>query len=178
ITSIHIEAQGEISSYADSLQTFALVGALKASLGDKINYVNAPFMAKERGIDVKVQKKQASDTYKNHISISLSTQNENLSLSGTVFEDKHLRLTSINNFQFDIEPKGNIIFFRNTDVPGVIGSVGSILGDNQVNITDFHLARQNKEAMAVILVDSQVSSEVLKQLEQIPAAINVKMLNI
>ncbi|WP_334083759.1 phosphoglycerate dehydrogenase [Helicobacter typhlonius] len=178
ITSIHVEAQGEISSYADSLQTFALVGALKASLGDKINYVNAPFMAKERGIDVKVQKKQASDTYKNHISISLSTQNENLSLSGTVFEDKHLRLTSINNFQFDIEPKGNIIFFRNTDVPGVIGSVGSILGDNQVNITDFHLARQNKEAMAVILVDSQVSSEVLKQLEQIPAAINVKMLNI
>lgn len=63
-------------------------------------------------------------------------------------------------------------------MPGVIGSVGSILGDNQVNIADFRLARQNKEAMAVILVDSQVSSEVLKQLEQIPAAINVKMLNI
>ena len=58
ITSIHIEAQGEISAYGDSLQTFALVGALNASLGDNINYVNAPFVAKERGIDVKIKLKQ------------------------------------------------------------------------------------------------------------------------
>ncbi|WP_276896365.1 phosphoglycerate dehydrogenase [Helicobacter japonicus] len=178
ITSIYIEAQGEVGAYADSLQTFALVGALNASLGDKINYVNAPFVAKERGIDVKVCSKQESDTYKNRICITLSTENESISLSGTVFEDKHLRLTSVNQFQFDIEPKGSIILFRNTDVPGVIGLVGSILGNHKVNIADFRLARQNKEAMAVILVDSQVPAEALKQLGEIPAALNVKMLNL
>ncbi|WP_304409520.1 ACT domain-containing protein, partial [Helicobacter japonicus] len=85
---------------------------------------------------------------------------------------------SVNQFQFDIEPKGSIILFRNTDVPGVIGLVGSILGNHKVNIADFRLARQNKEAMAVILVDSQVPAEALKQLGEIPAALNVKMLNL
>ncbi len=178
ITSIHIEAQGEISAYGDSLQTFALVGALNASLGDKINYVNAPFVAKERGIDVKMTLKQESETYKNHIYITLSTQNESITLSGAVFEDRHLRLTSINHFQFDIEPKGKMIFFKNTDVPGVIGLVGSILGNHQVNISDFRLARQNKEAMAVILVDSEVSNEVIGQLENIPACLSIKIVNV
>ncbi|RDU60707.1 phosphoglycerate dehydrogenase [Helicobacter marmotae] len=178
ITSIHIQAQGEISAYIDSLQTFGLVGALNASLGDKINYVNAPFIAKERGIDIEISTKEQSDTYKNHICLTLNTQNESIALSGTVFEDKHLRLTSINQFQFDIEPKGSMILFRNTDVPGVIGLVGSILGNHKVNIADFRLARQNKEAMAVIIVDTQVPELALKQLAEIPACLSVTMLNL
>lgn len=177
-TSIHIEAQGEISYYGDSLQTFAIVGVLKASLGDKINYVNAPFVAKERGIDVKTSLKQDSKTYKNHIYITLSTQNESVTLGGTVFDDMHLRLTSIDDFSFDIEPKGYMILFRNTDVPGVVGLVGSILGNHKVNIADLRIARQNKEAMAVILVDSQVPSDALAQLEKIPACLGVKILNL
>lgn len=122
--------------------------------------------------------KQESETYKNHIYITLSTQNESITLSGAVFEDRHLRLTSINHFQFDIEPKGKMIFFKNTDVPGVIGLVGSILGNHQVNISDFRLARQNKEAMAVILVDSEVSNEVIGQLENIPACLSIKIVNV
>lgn len=178
ITSIHIEAQGEISAHVDSLQTFALVGALNASLGDKINYVNAPFVAKDRGIELKTTTKHDADTYKNQVYISLSTQNENITLSGSVFEDRYLRITSINHFQFDIEPKGRMIFFRNTDVPGVIGSVGSILSAHNINIADFRLARQNKEALAVILVDSQVPSEAIKELERIPACLGVLMVNI
>ena len=178
ITSIAIEAQGEISEYADSLQTFGLVGALNASLGDKINYVNAPFVAKERGIELKTICKKQSETYKNHISITLSTQNESISLSGAVFEDRHLRITSINQFQFDIEPKGKMIFFKNTDVPGVVGLVGSILGNYKVNIADFRLARQNKEAMAVILVDSDVPNEAINELEAIPACLGVKIVNV
>lgn len=178
ITSICIEAQGEISEYADSLQTFGLVGALNASLGDKINYVNAPFVAKERGIELKTICKKQNETYKNHIAITLSTQNESISLSGAVFEDRHLRITSINQFQFDIEPKGKMIFFKNTDVPGVVGLVGSILGNYKVNIADFRLARQNKEAMAVILVDSDVPSEAINELEAIPACLGVKIVNV
>ncbi|CAM3323872.1 phosphoglycerate dehydrogenase [Helicobacter labetoulli] len=178
ITSICIEAQGEISEYADSLQTFGLVGALNASLGDKINYVNAPFVAKERGIEIKTICKKQNETYKNHIAITLSTQSETISLSGAVFEDRHLRITSINQFQFDIEPKGKMIFFKNTDVPGVVGLVGSILGNYKVNIADFRLARQNKEAMAVILVDLDVPSEAINELEAIPACLGVKIVNV
>lgn len=178
ISSIHIEAQGEISAYGDSLQTFALVGALNASLGDKINYVNAPFVAKERGIELKTTLKKESETYKNHIHITLSTPSDSISLSGAVFEDRHLRITSINHFQFDIEPKGRMIFFRNTDIPGVIGLVGSILASHQINIADFRLARENKEALAVILVDSEVPTAALSQLEAIPACLGVKLVQL
>ncbi len=63
-------------------------------------------------------------------------------------------------------------------MPGVIGLVGSILGNHQVNISDFRLARQNKEAMAVILVDSEVSNEVIGQLENIPACLSIKIVNV
>lgn len=178
ITSIHIEADGEISAYGDSLTTFALVGALNMSLGDKINYVNAQFIAKERGIDVKTTLKQVDETYKNQIHLTLTTQSENITLSGSVFEDRHLRITSINNFCFDIEPKGKMIFFRNTDVPGVIGSVGNIMANHSINIADFRLARQNKEAMAVIVVDEDVPTEALKALEQIPACLGLKVVNL
>lgn len=178
IISIHIEAQGEISAYGDSLQTAALVGALNASLGDKINYVNAPFVAKERGIDVKMTLKQDSETYKNHIYLTLSTQESSIVLSGSVFEERHLRITSINHFQFDIEPKGRMIFFRNTDVPGVIGNVGSILGAHNVNIADFRLARQNQEALAVILVDGEIPKMVIDKLGEIPACLGVRVVHI
>lgn len=178
ITSIHIEAQGEISAYGDSLQTAALVGALNASLGDKINYVNAPFVAKERGIDVKMTLKQDSETYKNHIYLTLPTQESSIVLSGSVFEERHLRITSINHFQFDIEPKGRMIFFRNTDVPGVIGNVGSILGAHNVNIADFRLARQNQEALAVILVDGEIPKMVIDKLGEIPACLGVRVVHI
>lgn len=178
ITSIHIEAQGEISAYGDSLQSAGLVGALNASLGDKINYVNAPFVAKERGIEVKMTLKHDSETYKNHIYLTLSTQESSIVLSGSVFEERHLRITSINHFQFDIEPKGRMIFFRNTDVPGVIGSVGSILGAHNVNIADFRLARQNQEALAVILVDGEIPKMVVDKLSEIPACLGVKVVHI
>ena len=175
ITSIHIEAEGEISSYGDSLTTFALVGALNSSLGDKINYVNALFVAKERGIDVKTILKQDSETYKNHIHLTLTTQKESITLSGSVFEDRHLRITSINHFDLDIEPKGKMILFKNTDVPGVIGNIGNIMASHQINIADFRLARKNKEALAVILVDNDVPKNVLEQLESIPACLGVKV---
>lgn len=178
ITSLTIEAQGDISKYGDSLQTFAIVGALKASLGDKINYVNAPFVAKERGIDVKVVLKSQSETYKNRILLTLSTQSDSITLGGAVFEERHLRLVSINNFQLDIEPRGRMIFFRNTDVPGVVGSVGSILGEHNINIADFRMARLQKEAMAVLVVDSALPESVVKKLEQIPAALSVKIVNL
>lgn len=178
ITSIQIESAGEISKYIDSLKTFALVGALNFSLGDKINYVNAPFVANERGIEVKTSTKQDCQSFKNQISISLSTQQDNICISGSVFEDSLLRITSINNFEFDIEPKGRIVLFRNTDVPGVIGSIGNIMAEHNINIADFRLARKNKEAMAVILVDSEVPEKVIKQLGEIPACLGIKVVNL
>lgn len=176
LTSLEIATQGEISQYIDSLEIYAIVGALKPSLGDKINYVNAPFLAKERGIEIKKKASESSTSYKNIITLTAYTNNGSLSVSGTVFDDNIIRLSAINEFEALIEPKGRMILFKNTDVPGVIGSVGQILGKHQINIADFRLARNAKnEALAVILVDNAVSNAVLQELSQIDACISLHM---
>lgn len=155
------------------LKIFGIVGVLKSSLDDKINYVNATFIAQERGIKIETSIKESSSTYKNLIDISVSTTQGSLSVAGTVFDDDVIRLSRINEFDLLIEPKGRMILFKNTDVPGVIGSVGQILGKHKINIADFRLARnKKKEALAIVLVDNDVSKEVLEELRNIPACIS------
>lgn len=173
-SSLKIAAQGEVSEYQDSLSTFALVGALSASLGDAINYVNAPFVAKERGLEVEFGGKKISQTYKNHIQVTLRSQQDSFSVEGAVFEDKYLRITGVNGFIFDVEPNGKMIFFKNTDVPGVVGMVGNTLAKHNINIADFRMARKDKEALAVVVVDDDVSEAVLSELESIPACLGLK----
>ncbi|OBV29564.1 phosphoglycerate dehydrogenase [Helicobacter sp. CLO-3] len=176
ISSIQITTQGDISKYIDALETYAVVGVLKPSLDDKINYVNALFLAKERGIEVKKVAKESSKTYKNLVTITLHTANGSLSVSGTVFDDNIIRLSAINEFEALIEPKGRMILFKNTDVPGVIGSVGQILGKHQINIADFRLARnKNNEALAVILIDNEVSNAIMQELSSIEACISANL---
>ena len=158
------------------LETYAIVGVLKPSLDDKINYVNAPFLAKERGIEVKKLAKESSKSYKNLITLTSHTSNGSLSVSGTVFDDNIIRLSAINEFEALIEPKGRMILFRNTDVPGVIGNVGQILGKHRINIADFRLARnKNNEALAVILIDNEATSDVMQELADIEACLSVHL---
>ncbi len=172
--SIKVEAEGEIADYLDSLVTFATVGALKESLGESINYVNAEFVAKERGIEIFKAKRPESSGYKNKVTVKLTTDKEVIEISGTIFEESVQRIVDINNFALDVEPKGKMILFKNTDVPGVIGEVGMILAKHNINIADFRLGRDNHgHALAVIIVDDDVSKEVLSELAALKACLSV-----
>ncbi len=176
IKSLKISTEGEIGEYIDSLATFATVGALKEALGEMINYVNADFVAKERGIEIQKESSASTGAYKNKITLRLTTEREVTEISGTIFNEDVQRIVSINGFALDIEPKGRMILFKNTDVPGVIGDVGQILAKHNVNISDFRLGRDIKKglALAVILVDNDVSEEVLKELDALQASVYVK----
>ncbi len=176
IKSLKISTEGEIGEYIDSLATFATVGALKEALGEMINYVNADFVAKERGIEILKESSASTGAYKNKITLRLTTEKEVTEISGTIFNEDVQRIVSINGFALDIEPKGRMILFKNTDVPGVIGDVGQILAKHNVNISDFRLGRDIKKglALAVILVDNDVSEEVLKELDALEASVYVK----
>lgn len=172
--SIKLIAQGEIADYLKSLTTFAVVGALKDSLGESVNYVNAEYVAKDRGIEVKSKQQPNTSGYKNKISIKLTTENDVIEIGGTIFEDSVQRIVEINNFALDIEPKGKMILFKNTDVPGVIGQVGMILADHNINIADFRLGRDNHGlALAVIIVDDDVDEDTLNELKSLKACISV-----
>ncbi len=173
IRSICISAQGEIASYLEPLLTFATVGALFVCSGGEVNYVNAKFWAEEKNIKFSTSKITHIDGYSNKVSIKIITQNGINTISGTVFDNEIQRITEIDDFIFDIEPKGNMIMIRNSDVPGVIGEVGKILADYGLNIADFRLSRYKNEALAVIVIDDCATAPVLESLSNIDAAICV-----
>ncbi|WP_297433507.1 phosphoglycerate dehydrogenase [Sulfurimonas sp.] len=173
IVSIKVKGQGEIGKYVDSLATFVTVGAMSHS-NESINYVNADFIAKESGIEVESVNLGDSEVYKNLITIKLTTNEGTTSISATILEDGLQRVVSIDGFDNEVALKGDMILFKNSDVPGVIGSVGTILANHNVNIADFSLARnESKEALAVILVDNAVNDTALSELAALEACNSV-----
>ncbi len=173
IVSIKVKGNGEIGNYVDSLATFVTVGAISHS-SETINYVNADFVAKEKGIAVEAENLGDSTVYKNLITVKLTTNEGTTTISATIFDDGLQRIVSIDGFDNEVAIKGDMILFKNSDVPGVIGSVGTILAKNSVNISDFSLARNaNKEALAVILVDNAVSEKTLEELASLEACKSV-----
>ena len=171
IKKVKVNLSGDIGKEAKSVLTFALVGLLK-NITDNVNYVNAEFLAKEKGIELE-SKEIKNDTYKNLVSIKVLADSGEYSISGTMLES-HPRVVEFKGFDLEFEPKGKMIFFKNTDVPGVIGEVGMTLAKYNINIADFRLGR-NKEgqAMAVIIVDNDVNEEVLNELRNLKAALSV-----
>ncbi len=171
VKKVKVNLSGDISKEDKSVMTFALVGLMK-NITDNVNYVNAEFLAKEKGIELET-KEVKNPTYKNLVNIKVLADSGEYSISGTMLET-HPRIVEFKDFDLEFEPKGKMIFFKNTDVPGVIGEVGMTLAKYNINIADFRLGR-NKEgqAMAVIIVDNDVNEEVLNELRNLKAALSV-----
>ena len=171
IKKVKVALSGDISKEEKSVLTFALVGLLK-NITDNVNYVNAEFLAKEKGIELET-KEVKNTTYKNLVSIKVLADEGEYSISGTMLET-HPRVVEFKGFDLEFEPKGKMIFFKNTDVPGVIGEVGMTLAKYNINIADFRLGRNAEgQAMAVIIVDNDVNNEVLNELRSLKAALSV-----
>ncbi len=172
IKSIKVVAFGEIGEYIESLTTFATVGVLMESLADQVNYVNAEFVAQERGIEIIKESKPNDSGFTNKVVVKVTTQDGVIRLGGTVFDGTVQRIIEIDDYLVDVEPKGVMIFFRNSDTPGVIGDVGRIISQHGVNISDFRLGRDaKKQALAVIRVDGNVTKQLLDELESLDACI-------
>ncbi|HHH37915.1 MAG TPA: phosphoglycerate dehydrogenase, partial [Epsilonproteobacteria bacterium] len=174
VRSIKVTAEGEIGDYIESLATFAAVGALSESIGDQVNYVNVEFVARERDMEILKEVGPNVSGFHNKVKIKLITQKGHVSIAGTVFDESVQRIVEIDEYDLDVEPKGNMIFFRNTDTPGVIGDVGRIIAENSLNISDFRLGRAKTGlALAVVRIDGQIDKKVLDQLSALDACIDV-----
>ncbi len=179
IKSIKITTKGDVSDYIDSLTTFATVGILTESLGESVNYVNAEFVAEERNIKILKEQAKNASGLTNKVTIKIVTDSGDFVISGTVFGEKAQRVINIDGYKLDLEPKGSLILFRNTDVPGVIGDVGRIVSENGLNIADFRLGRDNKaHALAIVKIDGNVDKKVLTELENLEACISVTHVSI
>jgi D-3-phosphoglycerate dehydrogenase len=106
--------------------------------------------------------------------VKLTTQDGTITIGGTVFDGTEQRIVEIDDYILDVEPKGTMIFFRNSDEPGVIGDVGRIVASHNLNISDFRLGRDSKQqALAVVKIDGKVTNAVLDELSSLKACISV-----
>jgi D-3-phosphoglycerate dehydrogenase / 2-oxoglutarate reductase len=150
-------------------------GFLEVSLKETVTHINAPYIAKDRNIIVEESKTDQFDTFNDLILFILKTDKEETRIAGTVFPDKLGRIVLLDRFHLDVVPEGNFLQFRIFDRPGIIGKVATILGNHNINISGFHLSRQQTgEEVAFISVDDTIGVKVLKEILTIDGMIEAK----
>jgi D-3-phosphoglycerate dehydrogenase / 2-oxoglutarate reductase len=152
-----------------ALTQAALAGVLKAHMPE-VNMVNAPIVAKERGIKVSEIARDAQGVYDGYILIKIKMPDMERSVAGTVFSDGRPRIIQIKGIDMDAEFTPNMIYVANEDKPGFIGKLGTLLGDSKVNIANFNLGRAapGQDAICVVNVDGLVDDKVLAAIRKLP----------
>ena len=184
IEEISLRYSGHIAEWKTELiRNGAIKGILNQALEEKANLVNAASLADLRGLRVHEAHKAKASTggAGSVLSVFLKSSTDEHMVKGAVLHGTLPRLLHIDGIDVEAPLERNLIFLRNRDVPGVIGKVGTILGEGEINIADFSLGRRSaeassepREAIAVVHVDGPAPDEVLKKLEQIPAVRQAK----
>ena len=170
IEKIEIEYRGHASELnVKPLSSIILASVLKPFL-ESVNMVSAPQMAKSRGIAVMESKTPECNYGATAIKVTVHTSERDRSVTGTLFAGTEPRITNIENVAIELALSKHMLFIRNEDKPGMIGSVGKILGDAGANISDFRLGRKVQEGGAVCLVslDEAVEDDVFEKIIDLP----------
>jgi D-3-phosphoglycerate dehydrogenase / 2-oxoglutarate reductase len=175
-----IELWGIEERFTKILSVASLKGLLSPHLEESVNFVNAEQIAQTRGIALSSTQHPTPRDYNNLITFRASSATDEVCVSGTVFHEKNQRIVSVNNFRVEFEPKGHIVYLINRDVPGVVGKVGTLLGDAEVNIAEYNLSRMASEgrALAVITVDSPLDDAALTGLRSLRAIEEVRQVRL
>jgi len=170
ISSIEVKCAGEFASgNTDILSVAVLKGLFEPVVSEPVTYVNAPLIAKERGIELNAVKTAKSTDYLNVLSVTSKTDGTKISVGGTLVGKKNQeRFVSIYDFDIDMVPSEYMAFFRYKDVPGMIGKVGTTLGESGINIANMQVGRRTLggEALMGINVDSVISDDILKRIKK------------
>jgi len=180
VKEVRLEFAGEIVEVDATPVTRAFLAGLLRDVSARVNVVNAFLIADERGIKVTTTYVRTSGDMSPAIRTEISTEQSTRTLAGTLFgygeQRREGRITEIDGFYLEATPQGHMLVMRNRDVPGVIGRVGTILGERGVNISRFHLGRRERggEAMALIEIDAPVNKETLQSLRELEQVLSAQ----
>jgi D-3-phosphoglycerate dehydrogenase len=178
IAEINIHYSGDLADVDTApLTRHVLKGILSYHLGqDEVNEVNVMHIAKQRELTVNINKSSASKGFTNLVSVSVKTNQEERSVSGTLLNGYGARIVKIDQFPIDIAPEGNFIMISHNDRPGIIGKVGTLLGQNDVNIATMQVGRKGVGGAAVMIlaIDKAAPKEVVDQLNTFPELMKAK----
>lgn len=175
IREVSIEYAGEVGDLNCAPLTAATIAGLLRPLMADVNMVSAPAIAKNRGMDVAETKRASTGAFDSYIRLVVKTERSERSLAGTVFSDGKPRLIQLKGINMEAELSPRMLFITNHDQPGIIGSIGSLLGNHRINIASFNLGREKPggDAIALIAVDDEISNDLLDEvmaLEQVTQA--------
>ena len=173
---VTIEYEGHVAELNTRPLTAIVLQGLLSPLMESVNMVNAPIIAKERDIHVSEVKHERDSAYQTLIKLTVKTEKQTRSVAGTLFAGSHPRIVEIKEIPMDAELGPNMLFITNRDKPGFIGSLGTILGDAEINIATFHLGRAEAggDAIALIEIDATPDESVITNICQLEQVVQVK----
>ncbi|MBU0650970.1 phosphoglycerate dehydrogenase [bacterium] len=179
---IEIEYRGDVCDFDTSpLSLAVLKGIFTPIIKETINFVNAPFIVKERGIKVNEIKTKDLEDFAHLITVKVKTEDGKFtSVSGTLFGKSDVRIVKINGYIVDARPEGLMLFCENLDTPGFVGKIGTLLGENNINIASMALGRKEKgqNALVVFNIDDDISKEVLTKIKALDQIVDAKVLSL
>ncbi len=179
LSRIDIETEGAAAQLNPKPISAAVLAGLMARYSQSVNMVNAPFLARERGLDVREVRHDRDGAYNTLLRVTVMTGQGERSVAGTLFGNGEPRLVELFGVKVEADLAGHMLYIVNEDAPGFIGRLGSTLGAAGVNIGTFHLGRQEAGGVAVLLlsVDTPVDQATLDALHALPGVKRVMALN-
>ena len=179
VSSITIEFEGHAAELNTRPISAALLEGLLAPLLSGVNMINAPILARDRGIEVSEVRHERYGEYQTLIRLAITTENQTRTVAGTLFGEDKPRITEINGIKLEAELGQDMLYIVNKDRPGFIGRLGTALGDAGVNIATFQLGRVSpgSDALALIQVDGDLSEQLLNHLRGLPDVVQAKGLS-
>jgi D-3-phosphoglycerate dehydrogenase len=172
VESVQVDLWGIDEPLRVPVTVAVLKGALGPFLGEAVNYVNAERIAEGRGIEVVRSTHTSAGDYPHLVGATLRGGGREASVQGTLFGERDPRVVGFEGFRLEFRPEGKLLVIRNLDVPGVVGKLGTLLGQAGVNIGDIHLARRDgdgdEHALAVLRLDEEPGEDVLGALLALP----------
>jgi D-3-phosphoglycerate dehydrogenase len=178
IKGIAIEYEGHVAQINTRPLTATVLTGLLSTQLDSVNMVNAPVMAKERGLHLAETKREDARDYQTLIRLRLATESGEHTVEGTLVGGGKPRVTEVDGLAIEAEITDNMLYVRNQDKPGFIGHIGSKLGENGINIATFHLGRtsQGGEALVLVSTDQTVAPSLLDELKNHPSVLKARVL--
>lgn len=181
VSGVQVRYAGPVEEITRLLASAALVGVLKDAVGaGAVNLVNAMRLAESRGIEVEHAKLGAHGPYEEFVEVRLRSGEREMRVAGALVAGRHPRIVRIDRFRVVVRPRGTLVILRNRDVPGVIGRVGTLLGNAGVNIGEYHQARiqAGGDALAAISVDDRLPEAVVRALEGLADVVEVRQVEL
>lgn len=163
-----------LTTLAPALQRFGLAALLAPFVSERLNVINVDEFARQRGIAVRIANESESRGPTDRVRLSVESSGERHDIEGTVYLDDQPRVLAIDGYPMNLAPAGDMLLIFNDDRPGVIGFVGTTLGNLNVNIADMALSRHANRALALLKLDAPPSPAAIAALEAGPAILQVR----